>query len=795
MIRLTAILFVFLAGFQALYAEADITQTIRGRVTDRQTLQPLPGANVIIPGTEPLKGASTDSEGYFEISNIPVGRIDVRITFMGFKEVYLSNISHISGRETIINVAMEEYILTGEEVVVSASADKSQAINPLTAISARGFTVEETERFAGSRNDVARMAANYAGVIVGSDDRNDIVVRGNSPTGLLWRLEGIDIPSPNHWAAFGSTGGPVSMLNNTLLSNSDFLSGAFPAEYGNATASVFDLRMRNGNDHRHEQMFQIGFNGFELGAEGPMLRDQKGSYLVNFRYSTMEVFDMMGMNFGTTGIPQYHDLSFKFNLPQTRWGSFSLFGLGGRSSIAFLDSNRDEDELDYYAGDGFDLINGADMGVMGINHIVNLTPSTWLRSTLALSHRNMRTDMDSLIRPQMDPFRIYGNDFRENRVSGAISVNSRLNSRNTLKGGMNLSMRNLQLNDSVYSYTYDQIVAIRDMEGSGWLMQPYVHWQHRLNNEITFNTGLHHQYYFVNNTHSTEPRFGLNYSFLPKHTISLGAGRHSQILAETVYFTKVFDGNTYHTPNKNAEMLKSDHLVLGYDYSFNAHTRLKVETYYQKLFDVPVNGSRADSYSMLNEGANFGVFNPDTIASSGIGQNIGIEITLERFFHKGLYYLFTASVFDSKYRASDGAWRNTAFNNNYIANLLAGYEFRVGSSDKRRSMINFNIKATYAGGQRYVPFRTVWDEDAQLYGRQWLHNNAFENRYQDYFRTDLSIGFKMNTGNVTQEWMIEITNLFNNQNIHSMNYDKQTGEEKMVPQLGMMVIPQWRIRF
>jgi hypothetical protein len=787
---LTILLFV-----QNVFSSEIITQSVRGRVTDRQTLQPLPGANIIIAGSEPLLGVASDHNGYFEIRHVPVGRVDVRVTYLGYREVYLSNISHISARETLLLIEMNEYVITGQEVVVTASSNKAGAINPMTSISARGFTVEETERFAGSRNDVARMAANYAGVIVNSDDRNDIVVRGNSPSGLLWRFEGIDIPSPNHWAAFGSTGGPVSMLNNNVLANSDFLSGAFPAEYGNATASVFDLRMRNGNDQKHEHMFQIGFNGFELGAEGPVYKQNKGSYLVNFRYSTMEVFEMMGMNFGTTGIPKYNDLAFKINLPHTKAGSFSMFGLGGRSSIEFLDSNRKGDDLDYYAGEGFDVFNGADMGVLGINHIVSISPSTYTRSTIAVSHRNMRTQADSLVPPLMNQFRIYGNDFRENRLSGAFSINTRVDSRNSLKGGVNISLRHLNLEDSAFSYTFQRVISLRDMDGNGWLLQPYVHLQHRFNNDLTINTGIHYQQYLVNNSRSVEPRMGMRYNVAPGHTLSIGAGRHSQLLAETVYFTKVFDGIQYHTPNKNAGMLKSDHLVMGYDLSFNAHTRFKIETYYQKLFGVPVNGAQATSFSLLNEGANFGVFTPDTLERSGIGQNIGVELTLERFFHKGLYYLFTASLFDSKYRGSDGVWRNTAFNNNYIANLLAGYEFKVGSSTKRRNVIDINIKATYAGGQRYIPFQSVWDEGSQLWGHEWIHERAFENRHRDYFRTDFSIGFKMNSGKVTQEWMIEITNLFNNTNIHSLSFDKRTGEEKIVPQLPMMVIPQWRIRF
>ncbi len=791
-------LFVFISLFFSIVManSAEITQTIRGRVTDAQTLQPLPGANIVVVESDPFKGTSTGADGYFEISGVPVGRIDVQVSYMGYKQVYLHEINHISGKETYLEVSMQEFVIQGDEVVVEANKTKAESINQLATISARGFTVEETERFAGSRNDVARMASNYAGVVGMNDARNDIVVRGNSPSGLSWRLEGVDIPSPNHWAAFGSSGGPVSMLNNNLLANSDFFSGAFPAEYGNAFASVFDLRMRNGNNHSHEFLGQVGFNGFELGAEGPAWKQNKGSYLVNARYSTMEVFDMIGVNFGTSGVPEYTDMAYKINLPKTKGGSFSLFGMGGRSRIELLNSNRqDMNQPDYYAGEGTDLINGANMIVTGLNHIVSLSRDVYIRSTVSHSYRNNFTRFDSIVMPENTNFNVYGNDFSENRLSGVFTLNAKLNSRNLIKTGLNVSNRMLSLSDSTYSNRFDQMVTLRDMEGDGWLLQPFIHWQLKPNERFEINAGLHYQHFLMNDTYSVEPRLGLSYDLGNGNTVSFGAGRHSQILPVNIYHTQSFTGSDYVKPNLDMEMLKSDHYVLGYDKSFNSHTRLKIETYYQRLFDIPVNGNRQDSYSMLNEGANFGVFSTDTLVNQGLGQNTGIELTVERFFHNGLYYLFTASVFDSKYRASDGKWRNTAFNNNYIGNLLAGYEWKLGDTDKRQSVLDINIKTTYAGGQRFVPFTTNFNPETDLYNKIYLHENAFSDRYRDYFRADISIGFKMNTGSITQEWMIEITNLFNNKNIFNTGFNRETGEEFYNYQMQTMIIPQWRIRF
>lgn len=791
-------LFVFISLFFNIWIASgtEITQNIRGRITDAQTLQPLPGANIIVVDSDPFKGASAGADGYFEITGVSVGRIDIRISYMGYKEVYLHEINHISGKETYLDISMQEFVIQHDEVVVRANKTKAESINQLATISARGFTVEETERFAGSRNDVARMASNYAGVVGLNDARNDIVVRGNSPSGLSWRLEGVDIPSPNHWAAFGSSGGPVSMLNNNLLANSDFFSGAFPAEYGNAFASVFDLRMRNGNNTTHQFLGQVGFNGFELGAEGPVLKKNKGSYLVNARYSTMEVFDLMGVNFGASGVPKYTDMSYKINLPKTKLGSFSIFGMGGRSRIELLNSNRqDMSQPDYYAGEGTDLINGANMIVSGLNHIVSLNKNVYVRSTMAYSYRSNFTQVDSIVMPENINFNVYGNDFSENRLSGVFTLNAKLNSRNLIKTGLNISNRILSLSDSTYSNRFEQMVTLRDMQGDGWLLQPFIHWQLKPNEQFEVNAGIHYQHFLMNNTYSVEPRIGLSYDLGNGNRISFGAGRHSQILPVNIYHTQSFTGNGYVKPNLDLDMLKSDHYVLGFDKSFNSHTRLKIEAYYQRLFDVPVNGNAQDSYSMLNEGANFGVFATDTLVNNGLGQNMGVELTVERFFHNGLYYLFTASVFDSKYRASDRKWRNTAFNNNYIGNLLAGYEWKLGDNDKRQTVLDFNIKSTYAGGQRFVPFTTVLNPETDLYNKVYLHENAFSDRYKDYFRTDISIGFKMNTGSVTQEWMIEITNLFNNQNIFNTGFNRETGNEFYNYQMATMIIPQWRIRF
>ena len=326
--------FLFLLlGLGTLSIFAQQTQTIRGTVIDKQSKSPLEGVLVTLLDSANV-ATLTDAYGEYRLENVPLGRRSLKFTYEGYVQGSASNILVQQGKESIASLELEEDVTKMEDVVINSGADKTEALNENATNSVRQFSVEETSRYAGSLNDPSRMASNFAGVSGANDGRNDIVIRGNSPTGLLWRLEGMPIPNPNHFSVSGTTGGPVSMLNYNVLANSDFMTSAFPAEYGNAVSGVFDLNMRAGNNKKREYLGQIGFNGFEFGAEGPFSKKSKASYLINYRYSTLGVFKALGMSFGTgAAIPQYQDLSFKINLPTGARGQFQIFGVGGLSNI------------------------------------------------------------------------------------------------------------------------------------------------------------------------------------------------------------------------------------------------------------------------------------------------------------------------------------------------------------------------------------------------------------------------------------------------------------------------------
>ncbi len=777
------------------------TQVIRGSVADKITKAPLPGANIIVVGSSPLIGTVSDANGSFLLTGVPTGRVSVRISYLGYNDVLLSNLELNTGRELILDVELEEKIYTGKEVVISAQSDKTDPINKMSSVSVRQFTVEETNMYAGARSDVARMAANFAGVNGTEDSRNDVIIRGNTPSGLLWRLDDVDIPNPNHFAAMGTTGGPISILRNNLLLNSDFITAAFPAEYGNALAGVFDLKSVNGNNQRHEFLAQIAFNGIEAGAEGPISRKNGSSYLIDYRYSTLDVFSKLGIQMGTgQAVPKYQDVFFKLHFPNTKIGSISVFGFGGLSKIAFLDSKKDtaKDKIDFYGTEGWDLTNYSNQTMAGLSDLILVNKSGYVKLTLAATFHNFYTYKDSVTPVTLNTFAYERSNDLECRLFGSLYYNHKFNAQHNLKAGATATLFYYDVVDSLYEFSINRFWYRNNYRGYSVLLQPYIAWQYKASEKILLNAGLHGQWYNYSRSFSLEPRLGLKWNVAELHTLSLGFGMHSQMIPVTVFYnqTQLPDG-TYRMTNDHLDFTRSLHAVLAYDWNISENTRLKFETYYQYLYRIPIDADSLNSYSLLNEGANFEVMAPAFLTNRGTGHNYGAELTVERFLSKGFYYLGTVSVYASKYRGSDKVERHTAFSGGYNINLLAGKEFnlkfRKKKPEKRKKTFTINLKTTFNGGQRYTPI----DEALSLQAQKniYIDHLAWSEKFKDYMRTDLKLAYKMNGKRVTIEWSLEITNIFNQKNVFNQTFNRKTGESYFTYQLGRMIIPQYRIIF
>jgi hypothetical protein len=771
-----------------------ISQNIRGQVIDKQSQTPLPGVNVYVEQNGKKIGTTTDFDGYYLLKGIQIGRINIYFTFIGYEPVLLSNIELLGSKELLLNTSLLEKTEKLAEVTVLAKVDKLRTKNDRVNVSGRSFSVEETQRFAGANNDISRMAANFAGVQRSNDAANDIVIRGNSPFGLIWRLEGVDIPNPNHFGSAGATGGPISMLNNNVLANSDFLTGAFPSDYGDGISGVFDLKMRNGNYDKHEFLGQIGFNGFELGAEGPINREKKSSYLINYRYSTLGAMAAMGISFGTgAAVPQYQDLNLKLNFPSRKIGNIQVFALAGISSIDFLDSENEEEESDGFYSENEDLRNRVNTGVAGISHQYFFSNKTYSKVVLSLNGIQNKTRIDtfnvdgSIISP------MYGQDFIESNLQAHALLNHKLNVRNVIRVGAFITRRSYDLLDSSYSYTYGDFVKNRDTKGNNMLYQPYINWQWRISDKLEMNTGLHSIITPVNNQHSVEPRWGMSYNLSPKSSVSLGYGLHSQLPFQMLQYRQIRQSNgSFTQPNLELDYVKSHHYVAGFQHRFNKGWNFKGEVYYQSIYNAIVD-QESNSYSSLNSGSfNFG--SPDSASNNGTGHNYGLDLTAEKFMDKGFYLLSTLSVFQSKYTASDNIERNTAFNGNYVWNVVSGKEFLIRKNKgKARHTITTDAKITLAGGQRYTPMNPT--ASAAAGEAVYDNSNAFGAQYDAYFRADVRIGYKITASKFTQEWAVDIQNLTNKDNPFGQRFDAATNTIETTYQLGLFPMFLYRLTF
>ncbi len=766
------------------------TQVVRGIVADKLTHSPLPGANVVLLDSDPVIGTTTNENGEFRLDNVPLGRQGILVSFIGYHHGIVKNLVVNSGHETVLYIELEEKVEITEEVTVVGNYRKDLAMNKMASVSARAFTVEEAGRYAGSREDVARMAMNFAGVSGANDQRNDIIIRGNTPGGILWRLEDVDIPNPNHFAASGTTGGPVGMLNNNTLRNSDFFTGAFPAEYTNVFSGVFDLKMREGNNEQYEFLGQVGFNGFEIGAEGPFKKGGKSSFLANYRYSTLEIFDMFGISFGAAGIPRYQDLNFKMNFPLGR-GKITWFGLAGKSSISMLDS--EDNEADLYTDEGMDLVNGSELVVSGITYSRFHNENTYSKFIVSFVGQNGFTNLD-LFDPGEMPEPYYREDNIENRISFKYLYNVKISRRFSNRSGAYIDRLGYNLNtkimeDDKWEHRLNQSKSI--LEGTN-LYNAFSQFIYKFSDNLEIKPGISFVLFGLNNKVSVEPRFGANWKTGYRTSLNFGYGKHSKTQSVATYFMETQDDKgTVIMTNRDLDFTKAHHFILGFDALLSDYLRFKAESYFQYLYDVPVE-KEPSYFSMLNTGAEWGLNTRNFLVNKGEGWNYGIEFTMERFYRKGYYFLTTVSLFESKYTGSDGVKRNTAFNGNFVVNGLAGKEVPL----RKNATLVFDTKITWAGGKRYTPIDVEASKNGEgAFPTVYEEELAYSKQFPDYFKADVKVGFRRNGKKVSQLWEFYVENVTNHKNPLTRMYRSSNNKIETVYQLGIFPLFNYRIYF
>jgi hypothetical protein len=762
-------------------SEVEYLQTIRGKVLDRDSKSPLPFATVQILQSAPTIGTTTDIDGDFVMENVPVGRYSLKFSFVGYADVIVQDVLLGSAKELVVNAELSEQVQALGELVISAKKD--EPVNDMAIVNARQFDAEESKRYAATVGDPGRMAQIYPGVSGTDDASNEIAIRGNSPNWLLWRLEGVEIPSPNHFAEEGYSSGAISILSVNMLGSSDFYTGAFPAEYGNALSGVFDINLRNGNNRDHEFVFQAGVLGIEASVEGPFRKGYDGSFLFNYRYSTLALLNDFGIEISENALAKYQDLSFKINLPTRKIGTFSLWGIGGQSESDedYYPDSANGEELE----DGYSDLTTTGMHAVGLTHMLPISNDSYIRTVISRSSSNSSQDY-----AEMDSLGNMNDTFYDKLQNNAVRINSYYNrkfsSRLTMRTGIGLNF----LDYAYYTRSFDEDTndwnVYLDSEGKTQMYQGYAQLKYKFSNRLVFSGGMHYSHFALSQDNSVEPRISFSYELPNEQKFGLGYGKHTRHEQLPVYFVEneQIDG-TVDMPNSSLKLTRSHHFMLSYERPIFSDASIKGEIYYQHIPNLPVPTNPDKYWSPI-----FGGLDPDdTLANIGAGKNYGIELTLHKHFSNHYYFFITSSLFESKYKTADGQWRDTRYNLQYINNFVGGKEFSWGQN----KMIGLNAKMIWTGGKRMTPLDLAQSIEE---GEAVYHTDRmFTLQARDYFRFDFGVKLHFFGKKTEQIIALDIQNITNRLNTWFEVYNSEKEEVIEYPMAGLIPILSYRVEF
>lgn len=752
-------------------------QTIRGQIIDEASELPISYASVGVLGNTSI-GTITDSLGNFMLKDIPIGRYDIQASYIGYEPRILREILLGSAKEVYLKIPLKENTHQLDEVIVRPNTNKDQPLNPLVITGGRMVSMEEASRFANGFDDPARLASAFAGV-AGSVGTNAIAIRGNSPQYTQWRLEGVEIPNPTHFADIGGLGGGfLSALSTQVMGNFDFYNGAFSAEYNNAMSGVFDTYMRNGNNKSHEHTFQVGLLGFDLGSEGPISKKRGSSYIFNYRLSTTSLATGNDVNM------KYQDLSFKLNFPTDKLGTFSIWGLGlfDRNKEKEEDHDEWETQADRQSGENnFEKVAG------GLNHKYMFNSNTYLRSSLAGTYSHDRTYANQLTLDKA--FVVPVGDIQNSKWDIVFNtyLNKKFSSRHVNRTGVSVTGLKYDLDYKVSpDFGLDKpMERIAKGDGNSSVLSAFSTSVIDLNQNLTANVGLTTQYFALNKNSTIEPRAALKWRFKPLQSIAIAYGLHSRREKLDYYFVEQnINGKT--ESNKYLNFSKAHHFGLSYDWSISPIHHLKVEPYYQYLYDIPV--EKGTSFSVINQQD---YYLDRILENKGVGKNYGIDITFEQYMNKGFYYMLTASLFKSKYKGGDDIWRNTRYDRGFMFNLIGGKEWMVGK--QKQNLLGANVRLFFQGGDRYTPIDE--EKSNQTHDIELDETRAFSKKYDPAINGDISLYYKINRKMISHEFSIKLLNVGFYMGTHFYKYNEVTNIIEKEKGSGMIPNISYKIYF
>lgn len=747
------------------------SQRLTGTVQSAQSMQSIHESIVTARMGNFSKATSPDSLGHFLLNGLPFGRYDIEVRCLGYQTSFYSQVLVTSGKDTFLEVVLEELPKDLEVVIIKPTNPDVKGI-----VSNHRLNMQQSSRYAATWGDPARMALSLPGVTTVNDNSNQLVVRGNSPAGVLWRVDGVEIPNPNHFSSDGASGGTIGVLSPQVLSNSSFLTGAFPAQFGNALSAVYDISLRSGNIQRREHHLQANVLGFEIGSEGYFKKGKNSSYLIHARTANPVVVNRLGFSsIFNSAQPKFRDLVFKVQGGNAK-NRFSVWGIGGQNALDY--------SLDLFAN----LKNTSHMWATGVKYEYFALRSVQLRTLLSassLAHRNSQSSV--------------GGSSSESKFSDLNQANFRwvsevdwwISSKQKIESGLIISNLGYQVNSSL-SFSFPNLgLTYEDPQlndkGNTFLGQFFVQTEQKTGN-FTFRYGLHTQYFFLNRHTRIDPRFQISYRSTPRSHWYIGLGQHTRLDPISVYLFKnsiLLNGKEVN--NQRLSPPRARHLVFGFQTALPKGIDVKTEVYYQKLDQVAIQDtsilpSQGSIVSLLNEINSVNLY---PLINGGEGRNYGWEVTIEKKLRDGFYGLLTSSLFRSEFRNSRNKnFLPTRFDNRFVLNGLFGKEWVLG-----KQLIDVNIRGTWTGGIRRRPSRIINGEV------EFDNNLGYAEKLANYFRIDTKVNYVLDLGKTTSTFSLDINNVFDRVNPLAKIFNPITKEFVIIPQLGLLPVVSYSLNF
>lgn len=759
-------------------------QEIRGTVRS-STGEPIEGVNIVLlkdrMATE--YGSVSDPEGRYVVTNIATGRYQLVASHVNYKPQIIEEVLVNASRQLVFDLTLIEAQVQLEEVVV----DATQIPNDFDGIGKKEISMEQTLRYAANFFDPARLSTSYSNVIAADDQANNLVIRGNTPNNMTWMLEGVNVVNPNHLTGAGTfsdrptqNGGGVNILSSQMLGDVQFLKGTYDVSQGNSLAGIMNMSFRNGNAETSELVAQVSLIGLEFAAEGP-IGDKGISYLFNYRYSTVGLLSLMGVDFGGEAIG-FQDLAFKFNFPVGK-GSIGLFGMGGLSENEF--TGQRDSSMWKIQKDRRDINYMGKMGAAGLTYKTTVGKKSTLNAVVAYSAKQDGREaffIDDLYQTTRESYDTLSNSL----LSSKIHFSTNIGREKTLEIGAYAD----QVQDEVRSVELVRSNPIPFAIGSleGWIFQPFVNFTDQLSSRLNYSVGLRYNYTSWNKDASIEPRALVAYHLSDRHSIYARYGLHSiRQNVNNLFAVSSDPGGSPITPNTRLTFSKSHNYVLGHTATLNTLS-ITSELYLQNLYDIPIELGNS-SYSVLNQ---LEENTPRVMYNGGTGQNYGIDIEARRSYQNNLYYLIGGSLYNSTYVAGDGIKRDSRYNGGYTFHFTGGKEFRRSISDGERTF-EVNLKVLYLGGFRDTP---IDEFESEVFGRtRYFEDQAYSIKLNDYFRLDARVAWTKNKVNYTRIISIDIQNLFSIENDAYNYYDTFKNTTVLRTQLGIIPVITYRVEF